>query len=82
MLEGGVYFYPEDAGHKEGLRLLYECAPLAFLVEQAGGRASTGTQRILDIQAESIHQRAPLVIGSTEEVSLYEKFSAMHEQDQ
>lgn len=77
LLEGGVYFYPEDAGHKDGkLRLLYECAPLAFVVEQAGGRASTGTRRILDIQVESIHQRVPLVIGSTEEVSLYEKFSA------
>ncbi|GJQ47762.1 hypothetical protein KsCSTR_44270 [Candidatus Kuenenia stuttgartiensis] len=75
MLEGGVYFYPEDAGH-EGwkLRLLYECAPLAFLVEQAVGLSSTGTRRIPDIKAESIHQRALLVIGSTEEVSLYEKF--------
>lgn len=64
-----------DARHKDGkLRLLYECAPLAFVVEQSGGRASTGTRRILNIQAESIHQRAPLVIGSAEEVSLYEKF--------
>lgn len=77
LLEGGLYFYPPDAEHKEGkLRLLYECAPLAFVVEQAGGRASTGTQRILDIQAESIHQRAPLVIGSAEDVALYEKFLA------
>lgn len=75
LLEGGLYFYPADAEHQMGkLRFLYECAPLAFVVEQAGGRASTGTQRILDIQAESIHQRLPLVIGSTEDVALYEKF--------
>ena len=75
LLEGGLYFYPADAGHKEGkLRLLYECAPLAFVVEQAGGRASTGTQRVLDIQAESIHQRVPFVIGSAEDVALYESF--------
>jgi fructose-1,6-bisphosphatase I len=75
LLEGGLYFYPSDAEHQAGkLRLLYECAPLAFVVEQAGGRASTGTRRILDIQAQSIHQRVPLVIGSTEDVALYERF--------
>ena len=77
LLEGGLYFYPPDAEHKDGkLRLLYECAPLGFVVEQAGGRASTGTQRILDIQAESIHQRLPLVIGGADDVALYEKFLA------
>lgn len=75
LLEGGIYFYPADTDHPEGkLRFLYECAPLAFMVEQAGGRASTGTQRILDIQAESLHQRVPLVIGSVEDVTLYENF--------
>jgi fructose-1,6-bisphosphatase I len=75
LIEGGLYFYPADPGHPEGkLRLLYECAPLAFVVEQAGGRASTGRQRILDIQAKSIHQRVPLVIGSIADVSLYETF--------
>jgi len=75
LLEGGLYFYPPDAEHKEGkLRYLYECAPLGLVVEQAGGRASTGTQRILDLQAESIHQRVPLVIGSSEDVALYETF--------
>jgi fructose-1,6-bisphosphatase I len=75
LLEGGLYFYPPDAEHQAGkLRLLYECAPLAFVVEQAGGRASTGTQRILDIQAQSIHQHVPLVIGSAEDVTLYERF--------
>ena len=75
LLEGGVYFYPVDAEHKEGkLRFFYECAPLAFVVEQAGGRASTGSQRILDVSAKSIHQRVPFVIGSAEDVSLYERF--------
>ena len=75
LLEGGLYFYPTDERNRDGkLRLLYECAPLAFVVEQAGGRASTGTQRILDIQVESIHQRVPFVIGSAADVTLYEKF--------
>jgi fructose-1,6-bisphosphatase I len=74
LVEGGVYFYPPDAKNKQGkLRLLYECAPLAFVVEQAGGRASTGARRILDVRAESIHQRVPFVIGSAEDVALYEQ---------
>lgn len=77
LLEGGLYFYPPDQNHKQGkLRLVYECAPLAYLVEQAGGRASSGTQRILDLQPESIHQRVPLAIGSAEDVALYERFMA------
>lgn len=75
LLEGGFYFYPADSSHPEGkLRLLYECAPLAFVVEQAGGRASSGERRILDIEVESIHQRTPLAIGSTDEVATYEQF--------
>ena len=75
LIEGGVYFYPPDKAHPDGkLRLLYECAPLAFVVENAGGRASTGFTRILDIKAESIHQRVPLVIGSAEDVAEYESF--------
>jgi fructose-1,6-bisphosphatase I len=75
LIEGGFYFYPADASHPNGkLRLTYEAAPLAMVAEQAGGRASTGTERILDIQARSIHQRHPLVIGSAEDVALYESF--------
>lgn len=75
LVEGGLYFYPPDKDHDKGkLRFLYECAPLGFVAEQAGGCASTGRQRILDLQAESIHQRVPFVIGSTEDVALYEKF--------
>ncbi len=75
LIEGGLYFYPADAAHPEGkLRLLYECAPMAFVTEQAGGRASSGTGRILDIQARAIHQRSALAIGSSAEVALYESF--------
>ena len=77
LLEGGLYFYPADAEHQQGkLRLLYECAPLAFVVEQAGGCASSGAARILDIQADTMHQRMPLVIGSAQDVALYEQFLA------
>jgi fructose-1,6-bisphosphatase I len=75
LCEGGVYFYPPDNSHKTGkLRLVYECAPLAYVVEQAGGRASTGTRRILDLMPESVHQRVPLAIGSAGDVALYERF--------
>lgn len=75
LVEGGLYFYPGDTSHKDGkLRLMYECAPLGFLVEAAGGRASTGTQRIVDIQPTDIHQRVPFVIGSTQDVEQYEQF--------
>jgi fructose-1,6-bisphosphatase I len=75
LLEGGIYLYPGDPKYPDGkLRLLYECAPLAFVVEQAGGAASTGWRRILDVRAESIHQRVPLAIGSAEDVALLEAF--------
>ncbi|HEX9427226.1 MAG TPA: class 1 fructose-bisphosphatase [Candidatus Polarisedimenticolia bacterium] len=75
LIEGGLYFYPADTEHPEGkLRLMYECAPMAMIVEQAGGRASTGAGRILDITARTIHQRVPLAIGSSAEVALYESF--------
>ncbi len=75
LIEGGLYFYPADLSNQDGkLRLLYECAPLALVVEEAGGRASTGAERILDVPVDSIHQRVPLVIGSAEDVGLYERF--------
>ena len=77
LLTGGIYFYPADAAHESGkLRLLYECAPCAFVVEQAGGRASTGSERILDIRPQALHQTVPLAIGSSDDVVLYEKFCA------
>jgi fructose-1,6-bisphosphatase I len=71
LLKGGIFLYP---GPKGKLRLLYEASPLAMVVEQAGGSASTGTKRIMDIMPETLHQKVPLIIGSTEDVELYEKF--------
>jgi fructose-1,6-bisphosphatase I len=75
LFQGGVFLYPGTVKNPEGkLRLLYESAPLAFLIEQAGGRASTGIQDILDVVPDKIHARTPLVIGSKEDVSLVESF--------
>jgi fructose-1,6-bisphosphatase I len=69
LLEGGIYLYPAEQGRHQGkLRLLYEAAPLALVAEQAGGRASTGTQRTLDVVPQRFHQRVPLLIGGTQEV--------------
>jgi len=69
LLGGGIYLYPGEKEKPEGkLRLLYEANPLALVVEQAGGRASTGTARILDVQPGSLHQRVPLLIGSLKDV--------------
>lgn len=65
LLKGGIYMYPATLKAPNGkLRLLYECNPLAFLVEQAGGVASTGTQRVLEVNPTELHQRVPLYIGS------------------
>ncbi len=77
ILEGGVYLYPGEAGtgskSKGKLRLLYEAAPLAFVVHQAGGLASTGRERIIDLQPSDLHQLVPLFIGSAEDVELAER---------
>ena len=65
LLKGGVFLYPADTKNSDGkLRLLYEANPLAFIVEQAGGRASSGDKRILEIKPGELHQRTPLIIGS------------------
>ncbi len=75
LLGGGIYLYPGETDKPEGkLRLLYEANPLAMVVEKAGGRASTGTMRILEVEPKGLHQRVPLIIGSREEVSLAEEF--------
>ncbi len=75
LLKGGVFLYPGDAKSPQGkLRLIYEASPLAFIVEQAGGRASTGRQPILEIQPEALHQRVPLIIGSPDDVAAAEGF--------
>ena len=77
LLKGGIFLYPGDKKNPSGkLRFLYECAPMAFIAEQAGGRASNGEKRLLDIQAHSIHERSPLVIGSSEMVADLEKMVA------
>ncbi|MDH4131524.1 MAG: class 1 fructose-bisphosphatase [Gemmatimonadota bacterium] len=69
LLAGGIFLYPADAKNPRGkLRLLYECAPMAFIAEQAGGSATSGVERILDVQPTELHQRSPLVIGSREDV--------------
>jgi fructose-1,6-bisphosphatase I len=74
LLYGGVFIYPADTKHTNGkLRLLYECSPLAWLAEQAGGAATTGDRSILDVKPEGLHQRTPIVIGNKQEVELYEK---------
>jgi len=77
LLYGGIFMYPADSRSPHGkLRLQYECNPMAFIVEQAGGRATNGKQRILEIQPEKLHQRVPIFIGSEEDVKVVEKFMA------
>ena len=69
LLRGGIFVYPADKKNAQGkLRLLYEAAPFAFLAEQAGGMASSGTGPVIDIQPTTLHQRTPLYIGSTGDV--------------
>lgn len=75
LLYGGIFIYPGDKRNKKGkLRLMYECNPMSFIVEAAGGRATDGKKRILEIQPESLHERTPIYIGSEEDVLLVEKF--------
>ena len=75
LFQGGVFLYPGTREKPRGkLRLLYEAAPLAFLIEQSGGRASSGTQDIMDIVPDKLHARTPLVIGSKDDVALVESF--------
>jgi fructose-1,6-bisphosphatase I len=75
LLGGGLYVYPATDDYPEGkLRLMYEANPMAFLVEQAGGSASTGHQRIMDVAPHDLHQRVPLYIGSTPIVEAAERF--------
>ncbi|KAF8628357.1 hypothetical protein AX15_003892 [Amanita polypyramis BW_CC] len=75
LLYGGIFGYPDDKKSKNGkLRLLYEAFPMAFLTEQAGGIATTGKQRILDIEPKSIHERCPVFLGSRDDVQDLLKF--------
>jgi fructose-1,6-bisphosphatase I len=75
MIKGGIYMYPKSAKASNGkLRLLYECNPMAFIAEQAGGKASDGFQRIMDIQPTELHERAPFFCGSKNMVVKAEEF--------
>lgn len=75
MLQGGLYLYPQGSTAPNGkLRLLYECNPMAFLAEQAGGKASDGENRIMEIIPSELHERAPFICGNSEMVEIAEKF--------
>ena len=69
LLTGGVFGYPKDVWNPDGkLRLLYEGAPMSFIMEQAGGLATTGTQRVMEIVPQAVHQRVPVILGSKNDV--------------
>ena len=76
FIRGGIFLYPADnrKKYKDGrLRLTYEANPIAFLVEQSGGKATNGYESILNLKVEDIHQRSPLIFGSSDEVLVYQK---------
>ncbi len=78
LLRGGIFLYPNDCRDsqkaKPKLRLVYEANPIAFIAEQAGGKASTGDARILDLQPRELHQKVALIVGSPSDVAIYEDF--------
>ena len=85
LTRGGVFMYPMDSkmtakGLSGKLRLLYEANPMSFIIEQAGGRATTGHLRVMDIKPESLQQRIPLILGSKNEVERIERYHREHEQ--
>lgn len=74
MIKGGIFIYPANASDPKGkLRLIYECNPMAFIIEQAGGKASNGYQRILDLDVTELHQRTGIFIGSKNMVTKAEE---------
>ncbi len=82
MIKGGIYIYPTSSKSPKGkLRLLYECNPMAFLAEQAGGKASDGYMRIMDIKPTELHQRVPFFCGSTNMIEVAEKFMKNYPDD-
>jgi fructose-1,6-bisphosphatase I len=83
LIRGGLFMYPRDtknANRQGRLRLMYEANPMGMIVEQAGGMASTGRERILEVTPTGIHQRVPVILGSREEVQLLVKYHAEHDQ--
>ena len=82
LITGGIYIYPTTTKSPNGkLRLLYECNPLAFILEQAGGKASTGGKRIMDLPITELHQRTPLFLGSSEMVDVAQDFMTKYSSD-
>lgn len=80
LLKGGIYLYPSTQSYPQGkLRLLYECNPMAFLIEQAGGLASDGINRIMDLKPTELHQRVPFFVGSKNMVQKVEAFLSEHQ---
>ena len=83
LIRGGLFMYPrelKDPGKAGWLRLLYEANPMAMLVEQAGGAASVGRSRVLDVQPNALHQRVPLIFGCKTEVERLERYHLEHDQ--
>jgi fructose-1,6-bisphosphatase I/sedoheptulose-1,7-bisphosphatase len=83
LMRGGMFLYPRDSRDpaKPGrLRLLYEANPISFVIEQAGGSASTGLQRVLEVRPESLHQRIGLMFGARNEVARLEQYHRDHNQ--
>lgn len=79
LLKGGIFLYPATSSNPNGkLRLMYEGNPMAFIIEQAGGKASNGVDRILDIQPRDLHQRSPIFIGNSEMVEMVENLLLEH----
>ena len=75
LIKGGIYMYPTTAASPNGkLRLLYECNPMAFIIEQAGGACSTGRGRMMEVQPTGVHQRVPVFLGSKNEVAEAERY--------
>jgi len=80
LIKGGIFIYPHSKKYPNGkLRLMYECNPLSFIIEQAGGKASDGKNRIMDIEPVSIHQQTPIYIGSPDNVDKAMEFLEMYE---
>ena len=82
LLYGGIFMYPADSRNPHGkLRLQYECNPMAFIVEQAGGACSTGRERIMEIDPSNLHQRVPVILGSKDEVERVISYHKEHDTD-
>src|SRR5690606_8606724 len=79
LIKGGIFIYPADKKNTSGkLRLMYECNPMAFIIEAAGGKAHDGRRRILDIEPEELHPRTPIFTGSEQMVEKALEFTAKH----